>query len=171
MDPGSTTESGFTVVESLMAVVVAAVVFVALATGLQLAIRHENDQRTRQQAGALALEEIEAARATPWDALELSTSPPPGTPHTNGVVVTGADFDLPSDEPLVVGPGADAVDGVLDPDTPGAVVLDTQTFDISRYVTVSGNDVRRVIIEVRWQSRGMARSFWTTTQIARVGAP
>ena len=164
-------DAGFTVVESLMAIVIVAIIFISLTTGLQLAIRHQGDQRTRQQAGTIALEEIEAARAIAWDALELSSTPPAGTPHTDGVAVFGTDFDLATDETLVIGPGADAVAGALDPASVGALTLDNQTFDIYRYVTDSGTDVRRIIVEVQWESRGVVRSFWTTTQISEVGAP
>lgn len=164
-------DAGFTIVESLMAIVIVAIIFISLTTGLQLTIRHQADQRTRQQAGTIALEEIEAARSVPWEALELSTTPPAGTPHTDGVVVFGADFDLATDETLVVGPGIDAVPGLLEPASVGGLVLDNQAFDVYRYVTDSGTDVRRVIVEVQWASRGVARSFWTSTQIAEVGAP
>lgn len=171
MDPHISDDRGFTIVESLMAIVIVAVIFISLTTGLQLTIRHQADQRTRQQAGTIALEEIEAARAVPWDELELSITPPAGTPHTNGTTVTGADFDLPTNESLVVGPGADTVAGVIVPSSIGGVVLDNQSFDVYRYVTDSGTDVRRIVVEVQWESRGLTRSFWTSTQIAEVSAP
>ncbi len=164
-------DAGFTIVESLMAIVIVAIIFISLTTGLQLVIRHQGDQRTRQQAGTIALEEVEAARTIPWDALELTSAPPAGTPHTDGTVVFGADFDLATDETLVVGPGIDAVPGLVEPVSVGAVVLDNQPFDVYRYVTDSGTDVRRVIVEVQWESRGLERSFWTSTQIAEVGTP
>lgn len=164
-------DAGFTVVESLMAIVIVAIIFISLTTGLQLAIRHQGDQRTRQQAGTIALEEVEAARGIPWDALELTTAPPAGTPHTDGTAVFGADFDLATDETLVIGPGIDAVPGALAPVSVAAIVLDNQAFDVYRYVTDSGSAVRRVIVEVQWESRGLVRSFSTSTQIAEVGAP
>ena len=171
MNRRMTNDAGFTIVESLMAIVIVAVIFVSLMTGLQLTIRHQNDHRTRQQAGTIALEEIEAARAISWDALELSTTPPVGTPHTDGSTVTGIDFELASDETLVIGPGADTIAGELDPASPAALTLDNQQFDIYRYVTDSGAGVRRVIVEVAWESRGLSRTFWTSTQIAQAGAP
>ncbi len=83
-------------------------------------------------------------------------------------MIIGTDFDLSSDESLVVGPGGDGIAGAIDPITNG-IVLDSQSFDIYRYVTDSGAQVRRIVVEVRWESRGLARTFWTTTQIAEVG--
>jgi hypothetical protein len=87
------------------------------------------------------------------------------------VSVTGAVFDLATNETLVIGPGADAVEGVVDPVSVGGVVLGNQSFDVYRYITDSGTSVRRVIVEVRWESRGLDHRFWTTTQIAEAGTP
>lgn len=152
-----------------MAIVIVAVIFITLTTGLQMTIHSQQDQRFRHQAGAMAVEELETMRAIAWDALELSAAPPAGTPHTNGVTLTGADFDLPADESLVIGPGSDGVAGVVA--ATSTVQLDNQDFEIHRYVTASATGVRRVVVEVEWTARGHARTYWTSTQIAEVGAP
>ena len=153
-------------VESIMALFLVVILFVGVATTLQLAIRQQREVRNQQQAAALALEYIEFARSLPWDEVALDGTPPVGTPNVSGSFVLGAPFNLAGDEALVI----DASNGGLTASNVGAEVINAQTYDVYTYVSDSGTDLRRVIVYVQWASRTLTHDYFTTTQISELGA-
>lgn len=159
-------ESGFTMVESIMALFLVVILFVGVATTLQLAIRNQRDVRNQQQGAALALEYVEFARSLSWAELALDADPPTTMPNISGSDVVGAAFNLPADEPLVV----DTTDGQVTASNVGSDVINGQTFDVYMYVSDIDTGLRRVIVLVQWQSRNLDHEYFTTTQISELGA-
>ena len=158
-------ERGFTMVESIMALFLVVILFVGVATTLQLAIRNQRDIRNQQQAVALALEYIEFARSLTWDEVALDANPTTA-PFQSGGFVQGSAFNLPGDEALVV----DTTDGQLTPENVGSDVINGQAFDVYQYVSDADTGLRRVIVYVEWQSRNLTHDYFTSTQISELGA-
>jgi type II secretory pathway pseudopilin PulG len=143
-------EEGFTIMESIVGLVLFVVLFTTAATTLQLSIRNQREARSRQQAVAIATAQIEDARSMSWSGLALTSSPPMSDPNVKGSVVLGSSFNLPGDETLVI----DAKNGEVEPWIEDAETLDNQSFDLHQYVTASADGVRRVIVVVEWVSSG-----------------
>ncbi len=142
------------------------ILFVGVATTLQLAVRHQRDVRLHQQAAALALEYIEFARSLSWEEFALSVDPPSGMPNVSGGFVLGAAFDLPGDETLVV----DTTNGLLAPSNPGGETVNGQSFDVYQYVSDIDTGLRRFIVLIEWESGRRSADYFSSTQISELGA-
>jgi type II secretory pathway pseudopilin PulG len=166
-------EGGFTIVESIVGLVIFVLLFVTAATTMQLSIRNQRDVRARQQAVAIATQALEDARGLMWTEVELTTAPAPDGVRTDGSLVYASAFNLPNgDEQLVVDPGTytaeDPDPGQIDPFVAGAEVVDAQSFDVRRFVTDAGTDLRRVIVVIEWTTYRTAHSYVASTQVAEV---
>jgi len=153
-------------VESIMALFLVVILFVGVATTLQLAVRNQRDIRNQQQAAALALEYIEFARSLTWAELALDADPSAAMPHTSPGLVLAVPFNLSADEALVV----DAANGLVTPENVGTDVINGQAFDVYQYVSDADTGLRRVIVYVVWQSRNLSHDYFTSTQISELGA-
>ncbi len=153
------TEDGFSLMESVMAMVIVIILFVSVAVSLQVIMRHQRDVRLRQQAAALVIQELEATRIVPWDDLEMISTVPDD--FNDGVNLLGAAVDLPADEPLVV----DVTGGVTYQDV-ALETYDGQSFDVSRYVSEAGTDLRRIVVVVSWTSNGTDYTDLASTLLA-----
>lgn len=166
-------ERGFTLVESIMALFLVVILFVGVATTLQLAIRQKRDIRLQQQANALTQEYVEFARSLTWAQLGLSGDPPVGMPNVGGTggggsvaSVLAPPFSLPGDELLVV----DTTNGLVTPSNPGGETVNGQSFDVYLYVSTIGTGLRRFIVLIEWDSANLSHSRFTSTQISELGA-
>ncbi|MFQ5553931.1 MAG: hypothetical protein ACE5GC_01010 [Acidimicrobiia bacterium] len=153
-------------VESIMALMLVVLLFVGVATTLQIAIRHQRDVRLQQQATALAIEYVEFARSVSWAELALSETPPAEVPNISGAFVLGAPFDLPGDEALVI----DATDGLIAPSNPGGETINGQSFDVYQYVSDVEPGLRRFTVLVEWDSGRISHDHFTSAQVSEVGS-
>jgi type II secretory pathway pseudopilin PulG len=153
-------------VESIMAMFIVVILFVGVATTLQIAVRQQRELRLQQQAAALALEYVEFARSLTWEELALDDSPPTGTPHVSGSDLEGAAFDLSGDEELVV----DTANGLITAANVGGETINGQVFDVYHYVTDADTGLRRVVVLIEWQSRNLSHDYFTTTLVSELGA-
>lgn len=159
-------ERGFTIVESVVAMILVVILFVGVAVTLQLSIRHQRQLRLQQQGTALAQDYVEASRALTWSELALDAAPPGSVPNVVAGDVLATPFNLPTDETLYV----DATNGLVTAAGVGAETINGQVFDIYQYVSTIETGLRRFIVLVEWESRGLDHSYFTTTQISELGA-
>lgn len=161
-------EAGFTLVEVVVAMVLAVVVLTGLTLTMGTALKASRDNRIQRQATVLALEHLEFARSVSWG--ELATSEPvlgwdPRILHPADKEVLGSAMDLPSDETIV----SDFSNGLIETYTD--TTLDGITFDVSTYVTQPEPSVRRVIVFVDWTTNGVAHEHFTMALVSELGAP
>ncbi|MBT8213065.1 MAG: prepilin-type N-terminal cleavage/methylation domain-containing protein [Acidimicrobiia bacterium] len=157
-------DDGFSLMESVMAMVVVVILFVAIATSLQVSMNHQKKVRLQQQGTALMMQELEVARDTDWIELENATAPPASDYMLTGSKINGAFFGLPTDEKVEVGSG-DVV-----PFEAAYETYDGVDFDVHRLISVAGDDLRRVVIVVEWDFRGETQHFYGTTLVTEFGA-
>jgi hypothetical protein len=124
---------------------------------MSIAMGGARDNRFHQDAVAVALTELEAARAVTWEELALTevdaTAP---LLAASGVAVDGAALGLTSDEGLVVN-GA----GVVEPRSD--LIVEGVPYTVWRYVSLPDRDSRRMTIEITWTDDGRDHSFLTST--------
>jgi len=157
-------ESGFSLIELVVASVLAAVLVAAITGTLRSVIGSSRDSRLRQEATALLVGRMEQARALSWDALAM-TSVDAAAPLIDPVAeaLLGQEAGLPGDESLLVCEG-----GLMTPKsvtTAGGV-----TFTTWAYVTRLTADLRRVLVLVTWEEDGAPGSFQASTVISDVSA-
>ena len=161
-------DGGFTLVEVLVAMVIGVILIVGLTLTLTSSLRSVNQNRTVEQATAIAIEQVEFARSLAWDELLMdtpATGDPRVAPSAPSGKLLGTEVGLPSNEPLVI----DTANGRVPYET--LETLDTQDFAIHNYVTEAGTDLRRLVVVVDWTVGGTTRSHQATTLIAEVAAP
>ena len=158
-------DAGFTVVEALIASVLAAVLIFGLTMTVSSAFRSVKQSRVQQQATALAAEGLEFARSVDW--AELATFPvhPLSDPHVVGgtpTTLNGPLLGLPAGETLV------DVDS-----NPSAAIAreinetwDDVQFGVFSYVTEVEADLRRVVVVVEWQVGGTDHVEWTSSLVS-----
>jgi type II secretory pathway pseudopilin PulG len=127
-------DSGFTLVEAVVALLLATIMFTALAYALVGTLRATNSARMNQQAVDLANQELEDLRRVPWAELEGMVTP---------VGVSGARPDVPS-----AGPEAIEENDVVYSVTTYVTQPASSTGELNAQVVVSwdayGNPVERV---------------------------
>lgn len=171
------TESGFTIIEASIAMLVVALMFTALSAGLISGLRATRDARLYQQATSHGEEAVEAARDLPYDTLVMHTSDLAGDPR----IESGPRFDPDESGPLASEPiVASASGGSIVPHITTEVVGNT-TFTTSRYVTwvddtVQGGPAqsyKRMVVIIEWQMGNRTNSYTTSSFIAlaRRGLP
>ena len=158
-------DAGFGLVEAIVALLIAGIVFGALATSLVAAIQASLYGRQNQQATDFMTREVERLRSLDFGSLAHST-----TPTDPRLVPCGGNVCLPLDsgpsEPVVVEP-AGAVQNVL-------VLNDAETnsteYTVTSFVTEAlgepADQVRRVTVFVSWLNRGLERTRTMSTLVA-----
>jgi type II secretory pathway pseudopilin PulG len=161
---GAESDDGFTIVEVVMAGLLAVIVVVGLAGSMSVALREARYNRFQQTATAVALDEMEAVRALEWAQLAMS-SVDGGAPLLTaaGTAVDGAAAGLPRDEPLMV-----AESGAVEPFTLRTV--EGVTYTVWRYVTLLDYQSRRFVLEVVWDIGEVTSHHLTATVITRATA-
>lgn len=154
-------EDGFSLMESVVAMVITLIIFSGVGVSLSAAMRHQRDVRLEQQAAALAFQELEILRGfTEWTELQLDSTPPTSDPF----VTAGAQFDsnaagIAADEPFEV----DATVGLVIFSELAYETYDGQEFDVYRYISLADTDLRRLTVRVEWFTNGVARQKVAST--------
>ena len=179
-------EDGFTLVEAIVAISMAAVLLLSMsyatATGLDAVV----STKLTQQATHLGSEALEKARELPYDSLTMITSDLAGDPAITGAGTcstdtTGATHYFDPDGasgPLlcerIVQAGAPGPEGGVFPHRE-PVSINTADFIVSQYVTYvdrdaqggPDNDLKRMVVIVSWTDGERARTFRATTLVSR----
>jgi type II secretory pathway pseudopilin PulG len=156
-------DTGFTLVEAIVAMFVAVILFSVLGTVLAASALQAREARHQEEATQLSIEGIEVVRALPWAELAMVAVEPGDTRVSGGQLLATA-ADLPADETLVV----DGTDGSVQ--AKYSVTIDSFTFDVWTYVTEVQPELRRAVVFVTWSSRGGVRSHHTTALISELRA-
>lgn len=156
--PGRDGESGFTIVEVLVAAFI--LVLGALAIFMTFAAAIHNVQRSREsQIGiSVAQREVERIRVVPFDSIRLRTSPtPPSVPNVKDpfsrLSVGGDSFnvvrdaaDSPQNQPLLTPTGAPPESTPeVDVETPGVRSSDGTEVTVYRFVTCEEEEAGRCV--------------------------
>ena len=172
-------DDGFSLVEAVVALAIAAAIFTALAFALIGGARSALLSQQNQQAADVLNRAVEQARAVPYDSLavreaDIDTGEAGRTPALSAV-----DTYDPNDD-TATGAGAEAL--VYDPNglvAPGAlgvahvatVAQNGGSFSVRRYVTVpsdaSTSAFKRLTVVVKWSSLGKQRTRTYSTLVAR----
>jgi prepilin-type N-terminal cleavage/methylation domain-containing protein len=152
-------DDGFTLVESVVAVVITVILFLLFATALSLSFRQSRDTRSQEQATLLGIEGLELARGLAWEEMAM-TATAAGDTRVGGGQLLAAAVGLPANEDLVL----DATSGAIAPTR--AESLDEQAFTIFQYVTEVEPGLRRVVIVVSWEDGDRARENHLSSLVA-----
>ena len=160
-------QGGFTLIESAIALMIAAFIFIVLGQTVATALRASGERRLEQQAVAITTEVVEAVRNLTFDEVALlpATSDPTRTGDTTYDPGTGP-------EPIY----EDAGSGV-----PSQVTTETLsgiTFTLTRYITwvdddstdTETEDYKRFTVVATWESRSVSRTQTLGTFIASAGS-
>lgn len=165
-------EGGFSLVEATIAMALVALLVVGLSATILVAVRQQRDIRQRQQATAIALEQVEFARSLTWTQLELSSAPDTTIPHHAAGRIDGAFFEIGTNEALVIDPGVytaeDPDPGLIDPGYFTTEVVNGVPFEVYQYVTEVEPGLRRFTVLVQWNED--TRTYVGMTQISTLGA-
>jgi Tfp pilus assembly protein PilV len=156
-------DDGFTLVEAVMAMFVATILFAVLGTLLVASALATREARHQEEATQLSIEGLEVVRALPWAELAMQ-SVETGDPRVSGGQLLASAADLAANETLVV----DTTNGSVDPHY--TVTFDDFTFDVWTYVTEVQPELRRAVVFVVWDSNGGARRHHTTALISELRA-
>jgi hypothetical protein len=167
-------EAGFSLVETVLAMTVAALMFGAVGGVLLVGLKSTLVGRQAQQAADLANRTVEELRNRDFTTLGLASTDVASDPAitASGYAVPLAN-DTTSTEPIVFVTTSPISQHVR------TTTLDSTTFTVARYVTsppadaVAGNAYRRVTVVVSWTSGSRTRSRSASTLVAeaRRGLP
>jgi prepilin-type N-terminal cleavage/methylation domain-containing protein len=178
-------EGGFTLIESMAALVILAVVLIALTSTMVSGYGALRTTKEEQQATGVGNEALEWARSISFDSLAMredDATIPTDTRMTSCTAPSGYSYAFDPDgtatqfgcEPVVSSATGGAVEIHKD-----VVTVDGEEFSVSRYVTwvdIDGGDikdVKRFTAIVEWSSQGQPRTYRSSTLIskARKGLP
>jgi len=163
-------DAGFSLIETVVALTVAALLFTALGGVLVASLRATLVGRQAQQAADLATRTVEKLRNRDYatlgmDAADAATDP----------AITASGYAVPlangttSTEPIFI-----ATSSPLNPHVMPPTVLDGTSFSIARYVTsppadpTTGASYKRVTVVVSWTTGGRTRSRSTSTLVGLI---
>lgn len=159
--PDSSDDSGMSLVEVLVAMVLVSALLTALASNLISALQAATYARHVQSAGDLLMKEVEELRALPWNALGHDAADLDGDPQLT--VVAG----------VLSAPVVDAYEPVVVLGSPGvlqhvraATLPPVAPATVTRYVTAPvGCLCRRVQVQISWTQRGQRKQRSTSTLV------
>lgn len=165
-------EAGFSMVESIVAITIAAMVFSGSALLLGQALKTTMFARQNQQAAEVVTAEIEALRALDYGALAMVASD-----LTGDAAVTGSPpaTDHDGSGPLTSEALALSATGAVNPHI-RTVSLNATDYTVTRYVsevdvkadaTSPQSLAKRVTVRVSWTSGGTVRERLASTLVAR----
>lgn len=160
-------DGGWSLIESVVALAILAVVLTALGAGTLTVARASVNARTAQQAANILNQQVEQARSVEYAALTMVATDLAGDPRVSG---SGPWTYLPTGERLVV----DTV-GSLAPHRV-AEVRDSTAFAVARYVTDASSAagaLKRFTVVVTWDAHGQVkeRQLSTLVSLTRRGLP
>jgi type II secretory pathway pseudopilin PulG len=155
-------DAGFTLIEALVASIIAVIILAAFAGSMMSAFRGARLTHASQSATAVGVEHLEFARSLSWEELAM-TFVPAESPHTGsgGTVLVAEEGGLTADEPLVVS-GSGAIAPLLEEG------VDTTDYTVWQYVTDAGDGLRRVVVIITWEHGDATFSHRAATLIAEV---
>lgn len=159
-------DAGFGLIEMIVALLIAGMVFGALATTLVASLRSSLLSRQNQQATDFMTQAVEEMRLLDYGSLSTDSAGFAGDPKVLSCAGNPCIDVNGTNELLVTAavPGVSAVSTLFDPQTNGT------TFTVHRYVTAingTGQDlVRRVTVDVSWSTYGATHNRSTSTIIA-----
>lgn len=153
-------DSGFSIIEALVAASILLVIFAGFGTTLGGAFNGAHDNDVAQEATALAVEQIEYARSLTWDGVAMTALAPgaPAMDQTQGILLA-EEADLEADESLIVDE-----DGWISPNE--IETIDGQSFTIWRYVSDAGGGIRRFLVIIEWNLDGVVSYHRNSTLIS-----
>ena len=164
-------EGGFTVIEASIAMLVAAMMFTALSSGLMSGLKAVRDARLFQQATSVGEEAVEAARNLQYETLSMQTSDLSGDPR----IQAGLTFDPDGSGALLAEPVVATASGATIVPHITTQTLGNTTYTTSRYVTWvddalqggPGQSYKRMVVIVEWPAGGTTNTYRTSSFIAR----
>jgi len=154
-------DRGFGMVEALVAVSLAALFFVSFGQALTTAIRGSRANHLQQQATAIAIAHIEFGRGLAWDDIAMPWVYDTAPLIDEELNLVAAEVGLGEDEPLEFSAHGGFYNRVYE--TEGGT-----TFTVWRYVTDTGDGLRRLVVLVEWDTDTATRSFQTSTLVSEV---
>jgi prepilin-type N-terminal cleavage/methylation domain-containing protein len=165
----ATCDDGFTLIEQIVALMIAAVIFMSLTYALIGGLKQSAFAQQNQQAGDILNQAVEKSRALPYDSLAMVTTDlntgdalAPGTCtcyNPTNDTKTGAGV-----EPLVTDLG-----GLVNPHV-STLTQNGRAFTIRRYITRPvdhiGADYKRLTVVVRWSTLGKVHTRTSSTIVA-----
>jgi type II secretory pathway pseudopilin PulG len=153
-------DSGFSIIEALVAASILLVIFAGFGTTLGGAFNGAHDNDVAQEATSLAVEQIEYARSLTWDGVAMTALAPgaPAMDQTQGILLA-EEADLEADESLIVDEG-----GWISPNE--IETIDGQSFTIWRYVSDAGGGIRRFLVIIEWNLDGVVSYHRNSTLIS-----
>ncbi|MDT0164779.1 prepilin-type N-terminal cleavage/methylation domain-containing protein [Actinotalea sp. AC32] len=164
---GRRDDEGFGLIEAVVAMLIAGVVFAALAASLVSAVKASLYSRQNQQATDFMTRELETLRASGFGALAHTVGTVAGDPRLNSCGGTYCLDVNGVDEPVVTvaSGGLPSVTTVV-----SGAESNSTTFTVSRYVTAvpgeSTDTVRRATVVITWDNGGVERTRSTSSLIA-----
>lgn len=163
---------GFTLLEMVISLVIATIIFSALAAALLAGVRATTVSRVNQSAGDVLNAQLEAVRSFDYSALAMATT---DLSVNDTAVTTGT----PRSYVVPGGVGSEPVftssAGSINPHVTTVSAANGVTYTVRRYVTVptdasvSASGVpsqKRVTVVVSWQSYGVTRTRVSSTIVA-----
>lgn len=156
----SSRDEGFSLVEAMVALAIAAALFTMLSQVLVTNFQTTQSARSRQEAVSLGVESLEMARATGWEELAM-TAVEPGDPRVLGGYLLASEVGLDADEELSVDAAA-----AMAPSYP--VVVGTTTYEVRQYVTDVADGLRRAVVIVTWDAGSAQQTHQSSVLVAEV---
>lgn len=160
-------EGGFGLIEMVVALLIAGIVFGALATTLIAAVRSSVYSRQNQQATDYMTQAIEELRLMSYGSLSVDASLLSGDPSVVSCAAGPLCIDVGGSVEAIV---TASIAGVSAVDTLHDAQTNETTFTLRRYVTAvdgTGTDlVRRVTVSIEWTFNGKTHTRSTSTVIA-----
>jgi type II secretory pathway pseudopilin PulG len=163
-------DAGFSLVETVVAMTVAALIFGALGGVLLVSLKASLVGRQAQQAIDLATKTMERDRSVDYAQLGLSTTDVAG----DGAITASGYAVRLANGTTTTEPIAYVTNPALNPHR-STVSLDGTTFTVARYVTMppadstTGATYRRLTVVVSWVADGVTRVRSTSTLVSAIG--
>ncbi len=154
---------GFTLVEAVVALFVAVILFSVLGTLFVAATLQTREARHQEEATQLSIEGIEVVRALPWAELAM-VSVESGDPRVASGSLLASAANLPANEALVV----DGTNGSVV--AKFTVTIDGFDYQVWSYVTEVQPELRRAVVFVTWAGGSSTRSHHTSALISELRA-
>jgi len=153
-------EHGFTIVESLVSMMLVSLFFMAFSVSVVGALRGSRNTRLTQAATVVVTEHLEAVRGLAW--LEVAmTGVDPVAPmlDDDGLVLLASEAGLEADEALVV-----SAYGIINPKV--VEVVEGTEYTVWTYVTSAPRGLLRVTVLATWQYTDDPKTFRSSTLMA-----
>jgi len=153
-------EDGFTIVESLVSMMLVLLFFVTFTISVAGALRGSRNNRLAQTGTVVVTEHLEAVRGLAW--LEVAmTEVDPAAPmiDVDGVLLLASETGMEADESLVV-----SIYGIISPKV--IEVVEGTEYTVWTYVTSAPRGLLRVTVLATWEFTDDRKTFRSSTFLA-----